>query len=327
MRLATKYLVCVFLFALMSACAGSPSSGGSDGSGNTAPVANAGSDQAVETNNLATLDGSSSSDGDGDVLTYSWSIDSQPGGASVTLSDDTVASPTFTPDLDGIYLFNLIVNDGTVDSSSDSVTLTASLNGSNHAPVADASSDQAVETGSLTTLDGSSSSDEDGDPLTYAWTIDSQPGGAAATLSDDTVVSPTFTPGLDGTYVFSLVVNDGIIDSSSDSVTVIASTSSNSAPVADAGDDGMATAGDPITLDGSGSSDPDSDEITYSWTITFKPGGDENLATLDNPTSVNPTLNTYRRETGPYTIELIVNDGSVDSAADEVVVNTFSGGE
>ena len=91
-------------------------------------------------------------------------------------------------------------------------------NGGNTPPVADAGPDQSVKTGSLVVLNGSGSSDADDDPLTYIWSFTSNPG--SATLSNSTAVNPTFTPSVDGTYVLSLVVNDGTVDSAADTVAI-----------------------------------------------------------------------------------------------------------
>lgn len=92
---------------------------------NTPPVANAGIDQAVTTNTLVTLNANASSDIDGDTLSYSWSIISSPSITS-SLEDPTSATPSLIPDTDGDYVISLIVNDGTVDSVVDSVTVSSS---------------------------------------------------------------------------------------------------------------------------------------------------------------------------------------------------------
>jgi len=101
----------------------------------------------------------------------------------------------------------------------------------NRIPVSNAGADQNVNTTSQVILDGSASSDADQDQLTYSWSITSKPSGSNATLLDSTVVNPTFTADLDGSYVFSLTVNDGAVDSVADTITVTATTA-NSAPVA-----------------------------------------------------------------------------------------------
>lgn len=94
----------------------------------------------------------------------------------------------------------------------------------NTAPVANAGPDQEVTTLDVVTLNGSGSSDVNGNTLTYAWTLTSVPEGSSAALTGATTVSPTFTADLDGTYVASLVVNDGITNSTADTVSVVAST-------------------------------------------------------------------------------------------------------
>jgi len=85
------------------------------------PTASAGTDQAATTGNLVTLDGTSSSDPDGSSLTYYWS---QSSGTTVSLSSTTSSQPTFTPSSADTYVFSLVVDDGTLLSATDTVTVT-----------------------------------------------------------------------------------------------------------------------------------------------------------------------------------------------------------
>ena len=94
-------------------------------SGNLIPVANAGPDQTVTTGSQVSLDGSASSDADGDPLQFSWTLTSKPGGSTASLNDAGTASPTFIADVDGNYQISLVVNDGTGDSPADTVAITS----------------------------------------------------------------------------------------------------------------------------------------------------------------------------------------------------------
>ena len=280
---------------------------------NSPPVADSGPDQTVFVTDTVTLDGSGSSDVDGDPLTFSWSFISVPSGSAAALSNPAVVAPTFVADAPGSYELELIVNDGTVDSLPDTVTITTT----NSPPVADAGSDQTVFVTELVALDGSGSSDVDGDPLIYFWSFTSLPAGSAASLSNPDPARPTFVADMPGTYVAQLTVNDGTVDSAPDTVTI---TTSNSAPVADAGPDQTVFVTDTVTLDGSGSSDVDGDPLTYFWSFTSLPPG--SAALLSNPDSVSPTFDVDLP--GTYVVQLIVDDGLVDSAPDTVTITTLN---
>ena len=282
-----------------------------DGGGNSAPVADAGPDQTISIGNTVSLDGSGSSDADGDALTFAWRIVSRPAGSAAELSDPTVVAPSVTVDESGSYVFELIVNDGIQDSAADTVTLSTQ----NSAPMADAGPDQSVFVGDTVQLDGGASQDADGDALTYRWSLSERPAGSTATLSDPSRALPTFVVDLSGTYVAELIVNDGSEDSALDSVTV---TTQNSAPVADAGPDQSAFVGDTITLDGSASTDVDGDGLHYAWFLTAIPDG--STAVLSDPAAINPSFDIDLP--GTYVVQLTVNDGALDSAPDSVMVST-----
>jgi len=98
---------------------------------NQAPTANAGTDMGpINSGDVVTLNGGASTDPDGDVLTYAWT---QVSGPTVTLSDTTAQSPTFTaPDVENLstLVFELVVNDGRVDSLADRVSVSVQPVGS-----------------------------------------------------------------------------------------------------------------------------------------------------------------------------------------------------
>jgi hypothetical protein len=90
----------------------------------------------------------------------------------------------------------------------------------NSPPVADAGPDQSVSQATTVQLDGSASSDPDGDPLSYAWSFDSYPSNSAPSLTGANTATPSFKADVAGTYQLSLQVYDGV-SMNQDSVTVV----------------------------------------------------------------------------------------------------------
>lgn len=278
---------------------------------NSTPVAEAGADQSGTVGTVMHLDGGQSSDVDGNPLTYQWSFSSKPATSTATLTNPTSVTPQFTIDKPGTYVVQLIVHDGTVASSPDTVAISTV----NSKPVANAGADQSGTVGTTITLNGSQSSDVDGDTLTYQWAITTKPMTSTATLSDPTAVTPTFLLDKPGTYTAQLIVHDGTLHSEPDTVTI---STLNVRPTANAGDDRHGVVGATVTLDGTLSSDPDGDAVTYQWSLTTKPS--DSTTTLRNPTTVTPSF--VLDKPGTYTGQLIVNDGQLDSEPDTVTVTT-----
>ena len=274
---------------------------------NRAPIANAGADQTVALGATVSLDGSGSSDPDGDTLSYIWS---QTGGTVVTLNNPQTSVATFTAPASAATLtFHLTVTDpgGLSDSGQVSVSVGT--------PVARAGADQRVDPGATVTLDGSGSSDPDSETLTYSWT---QTAGTTVTLSSATAASPTFTaPSTPTTLTFQLTVTDpgGLSDSDQVSVAV------NRAPTADASADQTVVLGATVTLDGSGSSDPDGEVLSYSWRQVFAdfPEPGEAVVTLSSATAASPTFTAPSSPT-TLTFELTVTDPGGLSDSDQVIV-------
>ena len=84
----------------------------------------------------------------------------------------------------------------------------------------------------LVPLDGSASSDADGQPLSFRWSLLSAPAGSAATLSAATSAMQSFVADRPGDYVAQLIVSDGLVDSTPDTVLV---RTANRPPAAGAG--------------------------------------------------------------------------------------------
>ena len=279
--------------------------------GNRAPVANAGPDASLGVGQRARMDGSRSTDPDGDPLTYRWAFSSKPAASRAELTDADTAAPSFTVDAPGSYAVSLTVEDGQAASSTDAAVVTTP----NTRPVANAGADQTVAFGERAPLSGASSNDADGDALTYRWRLESRPAGSVASLGALTGVDSSLVPDVPGRYVVQLTVNDGRMDSAPDAVII---STANSAPVARAGADQGAAVGDVVRLDGSASSDVDGDALRFAWTLVSRPAG--SAAAPTPPGDVAPAVTIDRA--GTYRFRLIVNDGVLSSAPDDVEVNT-----
>ena len=315
---------------------------------NIPPTAAAGDDLEVSLGNAANLDGTGSADpedapsGDsgGTILTYDWNVTGTPGGSAVTdgsLSpSDSDATPTFTPDAVGDYTLTLRVRDtdGAWSATEDTMVVTV-VEPINQAPTADAGDDISQFVGITVGLDGTNSSDPEDAPsgdgagtiLTYDWNITGTPGGSAindgSLTPNDSNAKPQFTPDMAGTFIISLRVMDTEGTwSTEDSVNVVVSEQViNSKPTADAGDDQIRYPGDLVTLDGSGSSDPeDGSSVQFNWTVD---GGNPSAVSLTNRFISGPGF-TAPDTLGDYTFTLEVGDtGGLWSDPDQVTVHVI----
>ncbi|MDH5388340.1 MAG: proprotein convertase P-domain-containing protein [Gammaproteobacteria bacterium] len=145
--------------------------------------------------------------------------------AIVDAIPDTSVDFQITPDAD--YSIDsvtgcagFLVGPTTYRTSAITAACTVDVTFINNVPVAVAKN-VVSEVLSSVELDGSASSDESA--LTYSWSVVSvAPGSAVIALVGDTTANPTFTPDVEGDYQFTLVVNDGVQDSTPITITVTA---------------------------------------------------------------------------------------------------------
>ncbi|HUW20927.1 MAG TPA: right-handed parallel beta-helix repeat-containing protein, partial [Sedimentisphaerales bacterium] len=185
--------------------------------GNIRPVADAGPDQSMsDIPPQVTLDGNDSSDADSDPLSYHWS---QIFGPEVNIVDVNSAITTFSPAQYGAYIFELVVNDGSLESFPDTVNIVV---GSGHVPVADAGLPRYAGTNPVQ-LDGAGSYDPDASGvLSYQW---QQISGPAVNITDGNTATPTISGFTltDSLQIceFELIVSDGQYSSLPDTVNVV----------------------------------------------------------------------------------------------------------
>lgn len=234
-------------------------------------------------------------------------------------------------------------NDGTVFGSPGITTVSCVANPlippSNPQAFADAGGDITVEAGNTVTLDGSETFDAynvgfdvtspnvfEKDLITYTWEWVSGPEVVAPTYPDVTnrPAIGQVTLNQIGTYVYRLVVDDGKAGSpTTDTVTirVVSVIPPNRPPVAVvSAPAGAVPAGALISLDGTGSFDPDGDPLSFRWEQTDEVGGAlprDRIGEFFQPLNgVESTVVSWQAtQPGTYHFRLVVNDGEFLSAA------------
>jgi PKD repeat protein len=260
---------------------------------NAPPVADAGGEYNGTAGIAVDFDGSGSSDPDGTIDSYDW--DFGDGNTSVGVS------PSHTYDLPGDYTVTLTVTDN--DGAKDTDSTTAVIVTAPEVPVADPGGPYTGLVGFELTFDGSGSFDPDGGGITaYDWDFGDGNVGTGAT--------PTHTYNAAGTYTVTLtVVDDEGAQSLPGTTTAVINVPRD--PVADANGPYEGFEGVELTLDGSGSSDPDGGAIAeYNWDF-----GDGNTGTGLNPTHTYATAGTYT-----ITLTVVDDEGASGTDTTEAVI-------
>ena len=150
------------------------------------------------------LDASASTDPDGLPLSFAWTVWSQPLGSAPTLTGADTATPTFASTTPGTYYLSLVVTASDGQSASASVTVT--VRSAPPPTIVLAATSVTTDPGVPVSLDASASAAPDGKPLSFSWTVASQPPGGAPVLAGADTATPTFTATVPGVYRLSLVV-------------------------------------------------------------------------------------------------------------------------
>ena len=247
---------------------------------NAPPVSRAGQDKIAAPGDRITFDGSGSFDPDGKIDSYKWEFSDGEAASDKVKTTRIFKEP-------GIYTAELTVIDNSGAQNNyarDKVSIKV-----NHQPEAVAV--PSILTNKLSVeLDGSASSDADGDKLSYIWDFgDGSPSKFGAK------VAHMYKKG--GLYPAILTVDDGMgLSNSRHSTSVTVQV--NEAPVADAGEDTTVCAGDVVIFNGGKSFDPEAGVLKYLW----------NFGDGTNAEGINATKTFIKG--GVYQVTLLVTDDS-----------------
>ena len=245
------------------------------------PVADAGPDFVVSTEDTIVLDAKRSADPDGSELSYLWE---QISGPDVEFTNDTQRTTFDAPSDPTTYRFKLSVSDGE-HADSDFVTVRVV---DSRPPVAEIQLPPSPAVGQRVMLNASASTDPDGDRLSYRWAHVRGENGESVSLSGSRSTVASFTAAerhVGSPLEFVVTVSDGSFESQAYATLHVGENHPPTAYI-----DGRITnpvdpdfafglrsetgarytipPGVTFTLDGSGSADPNSDPLTYVWVQT-----------------------------------------------------------
>ena len=314
---------------------------------NHTPVADAGQDQTVAEGAPVTLHGENSFDCDNDTLNLNWV---QVSGPAVTLNNPTSAHPTFTapeilaggnPGVVTTLIFQLQVDDSyTPDaacsgftSANTADTVEIKVTNVDNSPDANAGADQTVVAGAGVLLHAESSSDPDGDILSFTWT---QTGGPAVVLTDANASNPAFIApavGAGGANVtFQLLADDGFGGTDQDQV-VIHVQNANDPPLCNLARATVAELWPPthklVPVGITGVSDPENDPVTIFITSVTQDeptqgieGGDTGPdAVIQGPTVLLRAERSGKGNGRVYRVNFTATDGQGGSCSGSVLVS------
>ena len=230
--------------------------------------------------------------------------DNDPTGSDNKTEIDASTQPGWTPgNVNPTYNRGNCNSTGNVEAPPTSIAgnLDPEPVAGNQPPVADANGPYSGTVNIPLTLDGTGSSDLDGTIVSYDWNF-----GDDTTGTSD---SPTHTYLSGGTFTVTLTVTDDAGDTDADS-SIATIGLGNQPPVADANGPYSAMVGDTVAFDGTGSSDPDGNIVSYSWDF-----GDGSTGTGPNPTHAYATAGTFN-----VTLTVTDDNNATDSAGSIAVI-------
>ncbi|MEW8525507.1 MAG: PKD domain-containing protein [Candidatus Thiodiazotropha endolucinida] len=282
---------------------------------NQPPVAGAGIDQTIAAGETVQLDGSVSSDADGAIVRYIWT---QNRGPSVVLQDSRTATPSFTMPANAELAFTLTVIDDSGAVTRDGVLVHSAVN-NNQPPIANAGSDLIALEGEMVQLDGSTSSDPDGEISRFIWW---QRSGPTVQLNDKNSATPNFVATTAGDILLRLIVEDDRGTRVTDDVHITVQVGGNSPPIADAGPDATHLETRYHQFNGSLSSDSDGSIVSYLWEQISGPS--VNISAANATRSIFSVSMPEVDQDTELRFRLTVTDDGGLSTSDEIVIRVFA---
>lgn len=316
--------------AVLSGCGGS-SSNDTPQANNTPPViavmvsgmvdpGTGGADVSASAGSVLTVSASGSTDADGDVLSYKWTLVSKPATSNLVLTGDTQALVSVKPDVAGTYVVSLRLTDSKGAYAEKKATV---LIRDNAAPVTNVAVSvgytgllttkptQDLNIGASVVLDASTSTDAEGDVVTTAWTLLEKPAGSAAELTSENATT-RFVADVAGVFKVRARGTDGL-GAWSDTVYVFEA--KNHAPATLV----LATvntaeltvaAGYTVSLNSQWSYDPVGNSgLTYAWSLEAPNGSGAYLSS-----STDSTTQLYLDQMGKYVVKLVITNATGQSS-------------
>ncbi len=280
---------------------------------NIAPVANAGAGIEITLpTNIASLNGSGT-DTDGVVTSYTWAKIAGP--IAGTINSPNSAMTSVNSVVEGVYLFELTVQDDKGAINKDTVKLIVNA-AVNQPPVADAGADQIIDLPIDTTTLTGTGIDFDGTISSYSWVKISGPNGGLllSPNSSSTVINNLEV----GEYLYELNATDNNGAKNADTILIRVEATINQPPAADAGLNQVIVLPTNSTLLKGTGTDADGLVASYSWVKISGPS----LGVIVSPGKDSTTISNL--EQGTYIFELTVTDnhGAIASDIVQVTVNT-----
>ena len=328
------HLIMVATLLLLGACGGG-SGGTSAGPVTSDVIADAGEDQFVQPGDTVTLDGSLTESMSGVAISYAWSLKTIPENSTALLVNSDVVDPVFVADVEGIYIVELVVNGGSVESQIDTVTINAGGFPIVETAIVNRSPGMIPEEMKVSCWanpDATRSSEcpvinyNDVQYWSYSYDDNRFSLGIVGFNQDGRVVYKREAPTIRHIRRIS-------VDEATQTVTFFGESASGEGevtltwqdltsnlivpePEADAGPNQIYTPGEAVMLDGTGSYGVA--ELAYDWSFESIPEG--STAMLSNVNDPQPTF--VADMPGSYVVQLVVNDGTTDSIADTVIITS-----